>query len=58
MAHEPDPAMDVATMDPNEALRLRRVCQQQYGEAHDEHMRINGDCPWCGMYDKSKWLNQ
>lgn len=25
-------------------------------EAHEEHMRINGDCPWCGAYDKSKWL--
>jgi hypothetical protein len=27
-----------------------------YSEAHAEHMRINGDCPWCGAYDKSKWL--
>jgi hypothetical protein len=24
-------------------------------EMHSEHMRINGDCPWCGAYDKSKW---
>jgi len=29
-----------------------------YSEAHTEHMRINGDCPWCGAYDKSKWLHR
>ena len=27
-----------------------------YAEAHEEHMRINGDCPWCGSFDISKWL--
>jgi len=27
-------------------------------EAHIEHMAINGDCPWCGCYDKSKWLQE
>lgn len=27
-----------------------------YPEAHQEHMAINGECPWCGSYDKSKWL--
>jgi hypothetical protein len=27
-----------------------------YTDAHEEHMRINGDCPWCGSYDTSKWL--
>ena len=26
-------------------------------EAHSEHLRINGDCPWCGSYDTSKWLS-
>ncbi len=25
-------------------------------DAHAEHMAINGDCPWCGAYDKSRWL--
>jgi nitrite reductase/ring-hydroxylating ferredoxin subunit len=24
------------------------ACRVQYGEAHDEHMAINGECPWCG----------
>jgi hypothetical protein len=23
-------------------------CRDEYGDAHDEHMRINGECPWCG----------
>lgn len=26
-----------------------------FSEAHEEHMRINGDCPWCGAFDKNKW---
>jgi hypothetical protein len=26
------------------------------GEAHEAHMEMNGDCPWCASYDKSKWL--
>jgi len=26
-------------------------------EAHEAHMDMNGDCPWCGSYDKSKWLD-
>jgi hypothetical protein len=25
-------------------------------EEHEEHMAMNGECPWCGSYDKSKWL--
>jgi hypothetical protein len=25
-------------------------------DAHTEHMAINGDCPWCESYDRSKWL--
>jgi hypothetical protein len=31
-------------------------CLDKYGlsEAHEDRMRINGDCPWCGSYDKSK----
>ena len=36
-------------------------CLDKYGaqsETHAEHMRINGDCPWCGAYDKSKWLHR
>lgn len=24
-------------------------------EAHEAHMVMNGDCPWCGAWDKSKW---
>lgn len=20
-------------------------------EAHEAHMRLNGECPWCGAYD-------
>lgn len=27
-----------------------------FSETHEEHMRINGDCPWCGAYDQSKWI--
>lgn len=27
-----------------------------FSEAHEEHMRINGDCPWCCSYDTSKWV--
>lgn len=26
-----------------------------FSEAHVEHMAVNGDCPWCGAYDTSKW---
>jgi hypothetical protein len=26
-----------------------------YSEAHEAHMALNGDCPWCGAYDKGKW---
>lgn len=26
-------------------------------EAHEAHMELNGDCPWCGSYDRSKWLS-
>lgn len=39
--------------------QMREVrCLNDYGfsDAHLEHMRINGDCPWCSAYDKSKWL--
>jgi hypothetical protein len=25
-------------------------------EAHEAHMEMNGDCPWCESFDKSKWL--
>jgi len=25
-------------------------------EAHEASMEINGDCPWCGSYDTTKWL--
>lgn len=32
-------------------------CRDKYGEAHDEHMRVNGECPWCGAYDKF-WSGQ
>lgn len=23
-------------------------CRKNYGEAHDAHMALNGECPWCG----------
>ena len=26
-----------------------------YSEAHEAHLVTNGDCPWCGSYDTSKW---
>lgn len=27
---------------------LIRECRKQYGDAHDAHMAMNGECPWCG----------
>jgi hypothetical protein len=27
-------------------------------EGHAEHMNTNGECPWCGSYDKSKWASK
>lgn len=29
-------------------------CREQYGEAHDAHMSVNGECPWCGTYDEAQ----
>lgn len=26
-------------------------CRAEYGDAHDAHMAINGECPWCGTCD-------
>lgn len=23
----------------------------EYTEAHEAHMELNGECPWCGMID-------
>lgn len=23
-------------------------CRDEYGEAHDAHIEVNGECPWCG----------
>ena len=23
-------------------------------EAHEAHMEVNGECPWCGAYDESR----
>lgn len=28
-------------------------CRRQYGEAHDAHMEMNGECPWCGAGDEA-----
>ena len=45
---------------PTEQMRAAG-CPDKYGfqsEAHEEHLRVNGDCPWCGSYDKSKWLSR
>jgi hypothetical protein len=30
----------------------RRACRDP--EAHDAHMRLNGECPWCGALDVSQ----
>lgn len=45
-------AVDVAG-DPEAAARQRVACRDP--EAHIEHMRINGDCPWCPTVDTSRW---
>ncbi len=29
-------------------------CRENYGEAHDAHMAVNGECPWCGTYDPNQ----
>jgi hypothetical protein len=31
-----------------DALTAANECRRQYGDAHDEHMAMNGECPWCG----------
>jgi hypothetical protein len=54
-AKRPDPPQ------PTEEQMRAAGCLDKYGfqsEAHSEHMRINGDCSWCGSYDKSKWLSR
>lgn len=25
------------------------ACREQYGDAHDAHMDLNDECPWCGL---------
>ena len=26
----------------------------EYPDAHEAHLAINGECPWCGAWDESK----
>lgn len=28
------------------------ACRRAYGEAHDAHLSINGECPWCGEFSE------
>lgn len=28
---------------------IAAACRKKYGEAHDAHMAINDECPWCGL---------
>lgn len=39
-----------ATPDGN----LKRTCPPELQEAHEAHMRLNGECPWCYAVDDSK----
>jgi len=32
----------------HEYLSRANECRMLYGEAHDEHIAINDECPWCG----------
>lgn len=34
-----------------EARQRAQECRESYGEAHDAHMAVNGECPWCGTFD-------
>lgn len=45
-------AVDVAG-DRAAAAQRRAACRDP--EAHVEHMRINGECPWCDTVDTSRW---
>lgn len=29
------------------------TCREVYGESHDAHMELNGECPWCGASGES-----
>lgn len=29
-------------------------CREQNGDAHEAHMALNGECPWCGAADESQ----
>lgn len=31
-----------------------QTCRETNGEAHDAHMRLNGECPWCGAFDPAQ----
>ena len=33
----------------------REQCLTQHGEAHDAHMRLNSECPWCGAGEAVFW---
>jgi hypothetical protein len=39
------------------ALERANACRQEYGEAHDAHMGVNDECPWCGMYRENGVLH-
>lgn len=28
--------------------RTPEECRREYGAAHDAHLELNGECPWCG----------
>lgn len=31
-----------------------KACRFEHGEAHDAHMALSGECPWCGTYDEAQ----
>lgn len=36
-------------LTPQEALQASMDCPG--GEAHEEHLALNGECPWCDVCD-------
>lgn len=53
MASGPNPK-DLTGASPTEFYQAQRACEME--ESHVESMEINGECPWCGTFDQSKWL--
>jgi hypothetical protein len=36
-------------MNPLTIVKLAQACEGS--EGHEEHLRVNGECPWCGAHD-------